>query len=451
MKTITILTTALLVIFCFNKGWSSTITVAPSGADYSSVQQGVDAANPGDIVVVKAGVYHEMVTLNKSGSENKYITLQGEAGAVIDGSENGNNGIAIFSQNYIKVIGMEIQNFKSGRSPVGINVRGSSSHIELRNNKIHHIENANGNAHGIAFYGTELTPISDIIVDGNEIRNCKLGQSESLVLNGNVTDFVVSNNVIHDNDNIGIDFIGWERTGPEGFNQARNGVCFGNTVYNISTKTNPTYHDLNSDGIYVDGGRDIIIEKNIVYNCDIGIEIASEHGGKSTENIIVRNNFVSGSYQANIMTGGYAPNRGSAINIIIVNNTTYQGREGELALQHNCDKIFIKNNIFYGESDQAYLQNRGTNNINVDVDNNLYFGQSLSSPGSWTDAHGRFVDPLLVSPYQNMHLKAGSPAIDAGIDTGRAADGKPLSGTEDIDNQDRVMNGKIDIGADEYK
>ena len=190
--------------------------------------------------------------------------------------------------------------------------------------------------------------------------------------------------------------------------------------------------------------------KKMSSNCDIGIELASEHGGKSTENITVRNNFVSGSYQANIMAGGYASNRGNAINIIIVNNTTYMGGQGEVALQHNSDKIIIKNNIFYGKSDQDYLQNRGTRNINIDVNNNIYFGQSSSSPGSWTDANAKYVDPLLVNPYTNMHLKSGSPAIDAGIDTGTDKNNNPLSGTEDIDNQNRIENGIIDIGADEF-
>ena len=440
-----------ILLTLVNYGWSSKIIIAPSGSDHTSIQQGVNDANPGDTILVKSGIYKETVSFSKSGSENTYITLLGEAGAIIDGSEDGVVGITILNTNYIKVIGMEIQNFRGRRVPIGISVRGSSSHIELRNNKVHHIENATGNAHGIAFYGTELTPINDIIVDGNEIRNCKLGQSESLVLNGNVTNFVVSNNVIHDNDNIGIDFIGFERTGPEGFNQSRNGICFGNIVYNISTKTNPTYHDLNSDGIYADGGRNIIIERNIVYNCDIGIELASEHGGKSTENIIVRNNFVSGSYQANIMAGGYAPNRGNAVNIAIVNNTTYMGRQGEVALQNNCDSITIKNNIFYGESDQSYLQNRGIRNKNIVVYKNIYYGQSSSSPGSWSDANAKYVNPLLVNPYTNMHLNSGSPAIDAGIDIGTDENKSPLSGTEDIDNQSRIENGIMDIGADEFK
>ena len=441
---------AAILFILINNSWSAKLIIAPTGSNYTSIQQGLDDANAGDTVLVKAGIYNEMVTFSKSGSGHNYITLLGESGAIIDGSEDGVVGITIANQNYIKVIGLEVQNFRSKRVPIGISVRGSCSNIELRNNKVHHIENATGNAHGIAVYGTELTPSSNIVIDGNEIRNCKLGQSESLVINGNVTDFMVSNNIVHDNDNIGIDFIGFERQGPEGLDQARNGICFGNIVYNITTKTNPTYHDLNSDGIYVDGGRDIIIEKNVVYNCDIGIELASEHEGKSTENITVRNNFVSGSFQANIMAGGYASNRGNAINIIIVNNTTYLGGQGEVALQHNSDKIIIKNNIFYGKSDQDYLQNRGTRNINIDINNNIYYGQSSSSPGSWTDANAKYVDPLLVNPYTNMHLKSGSPAIDTGIDTGTGKNNNPLSGTEDIDNQNRMENGIIDIGADEF-
>ena len=151
------------------------------------------------------------------------------------------------------------------------------------------------------------------------------------------------------------------------------------------------------------------------------------------------------------MAGGYAPNRGNAVNITIVNNTTYMGRQGEVALQNNCDSITIKNNIFYGESDQSYLQNRGIRNKNIVVYKNIYYGQSSSSPGSWSDANAKYVNPLLVNPYTNMHLNSGSPAIDAGIDIGTDENKNPLSGTEDIDNQSRIENGIIDIGADEFK
>ncbi len=450
-----ILLTAILLTFLVNNSWSKVIIVAPSGGNYTSVQAGVNEANAGDTVLVKAGTYNETVTFPKSGSIDNYITLLGMSGAIIDGTgKKGKVGITISSKNYIKVIGLEIQNFSGSLddTPMGIYVNGSSGNLEIQNNKVHNIDNDNGNAHGIAFYGTSSTPINNIVVDSNEIFHCKLGSSESMVLNGNVTNFTVSNNIIHDNDNIGIDFIGFEGNGPTGHDQARDGICTNNTVYNISSLSNPAYGgDRSADGIYVDGGRNIIIEKNKIYNNDIGIELASEHKGKNTQDIIVRNNFVSGSYQANIMAGGYASNKGNAFNIAIVNNTTYEGYSGEVAIQYNADTVIIKNNIFYGKANQDYLQRWGSNNKNISVDNNIYYGGSTTSPGAWSDDNAKYANPQLINSPKNMNLSTGSPAINAGINLGNGWNGKPLSGKQDINNQDRIVDSIIDIGAEEYQ
>jgi hypothetical protein len=435
----------VVILLIQSNAFPSTIIVAKSGGAYNAIQAAVTAANAGDTVLVRAGTYYEAVSFGKSGITTGYITLKGEAGAIIDGTGKGELGIAIANRNYIKVIGMEVQNFKGNGTPIGISIEGSSSNLELRDNKVHNIENANGNAHGIAFYGTSATPISNITVDGNEIYNCKLGQSESMVLNGNVANFTVTNNVVHDNDNIGIDFIGFEGNGPTDQDQARSGACVGNHVYNICSATNPTYGgERSADGIYVDGGKDIIIERNIVDNCDIGIEVASEHGGKTTSGITVRSNFVSRSYQGNIMSGGYAANRGNAANIVIVNNTLYHGQGGELILQYNCNGITIKNNICVANSGTDYLSNSGGNNTNITVDNNLYYGASTSSPGSWNDANAKYSNPLLVNAPTDMHIQPASPAKNSGVTL--TAD---IAGTLDIDGQARIQESLIDIGADE--
>ena len=217
----------LLIIMSALSGiaYSSTLVVANSGGAYATIQAALNAANAGDTVLVQAGTYNEAVAFGKSGIAAGAITLKGDSGAIIDGTGKGELGISIASRNYIKVIGMEVRNFSGTNTPIGISIEGSSSNLEIRNNKVHTIENDNGNAHGIAFYGTSATPISAVIVDGNEVYSCKLGQSESMVFNGNVTDFTVTNNVVHDNDNIGIDFIGFEGNGPTGQDQARSGVC----------------------------------------------------------------------------------------------------------------------------------------------------------------------------------------------------------------------------------
>jgi hypothetical protein len=148
--------------------------------------------------------------------------------------------------------------------------------------------------------------------------------------------------------------------------------------------------------------------------------------------------------------GGYAANRGNTLNVVVVNNTTYQGTGGEIQLQYNCNGITIKNNILYARTGQPYVSNSGGNNTNVTVDNNIYFGASGTSPGSYPDARARFVNPLLVAPYLDLHLLVGSPAIDAGINLGNDTQGHALSGDRDVDAEPRVQGSAVDIGADEF-
>ena len=257
-------------------------------APWRTVQHAADTARAGSTVNVRGGIYEELVSINASGNAmDGFITLRSYPGetAVLDATHFTPSGrqavLTIHNQSYVRIEGFEIRNFRTAvhrLSPLGISVMGSGSHIELLKNNVHHIEQTfdgrdapghGDNGFGIAVYGTDAkTPITDLVIDGNEVHHLKTGSSESLVVNGNVTNFRITHNVVHDNNNIGIDVIGFERTAPDpAVDQARDGVVSGNLVYNITSRGNPAYqNEENSDGIYVDGGTSILIEQNVIHD-----------------------------------------------------------------------------------------------------------------------------------------------------------------------------------------
>src|SRR4051794_8262784 len=82
--------------------------------------------------------------------------------------------------------------------------------------------------------------MTNIVIDGSEVYQCRTGNSETIAINGNVVNWEVTNNLVHDNTNIGIDAIGYEATCCGGtsdaiLDRARNGVIRGNTVWNCSS------------------------------------------------------------------------------------------------------------------------------------------------------------------------------------------------------------------------
>ena len=99
---------------------------------------------------------------------------------------------------------------------------------------------------------------------------------------------------------------------------------------------------------FAQGGR-IVIERNIVHHSNLGVELASEHAGKNTSYITLRNNFFYNNTQAGIAIGGYDKRRGSTENCVIVNNTLYNNftqRDwgAELYIQFDTRNNIIKNN-----------------------------------------------------------------------------------------------------------
>ena len=498
MKFLTLVVLATCVSGAFGQP-NSSFYVATTGnnsnpgtqaAPWRTIQHAADAARAGSTVNVRSGIYEELVNINASGNATDgFITFRSYPGetAVLEAEHltpNDRNGVlSIHNQSYVRVEGFEIRNFRTAEhrlAPLGIDVNGAGSHIELLKNNVHHIEqNFDGrdapghgaNAFGIAVYGTDAKmPITDLIIDGNEVHHLKTGSSESLVVNGNVTNFRITHNVVHDNNNIGIDVIGFERTAPDpAVDQARDGVVSGNLVYNITSRGNPAYRDdESSDGIYVDGGTRILIEQNVIHDVDFGIELASEHKDRATSYVIARNNLVYHGHTAGVSIGGYAPERGRTDHCTVVNNTLYDNDtsatgSGEFQMQWNMADNIFANNIVYAGSRCLIALNKSevkSDQPPVNIDHNLYYCAAEAKASTWkgsaatvtgyeeyvqasgNDRHSHFLDPHFVdAAAKDFHPQSDSPAIAAGT-----TDGVPV-GELDVEGAPRVKSGKIDIGC----
>ena len=444
--------------------------ISPEGDDgnngtiqspWKTMRHASDHATPGSTVYLREGVYHQKVKITRNGQSSTKPTVFSSypnEQAVIDGkglSVNGLDGLLeVEDASFITIQNLELRNFTTGRAdqvPVGIYVHGAGEHIQILGNTVHAIASnvqpegpdlTGRDAHGIAIYGTEHpAALKDILIQDNELYDLVLGSSESLAVNGNVDTFSILDNTIHDTDNIGIDLIGYEEiSADDKYDQARNGIVRGNEVYDITSNFNPSYgihlpNDSHSaGGIYVDGGTNHIIDQNRVYRNDIGIEIASEHAGRSTSHITLQNNLVYHNRLTGIAMGGYDEERGSTENSTVMYNTLFQNDtlgagNGQLFVQAMTKNNTFKHNIVVSGSSGVLIYNEYSSNSGNLLDENVYYtpvaeddalwvwknkgysGFSTYMKDSGNDANSRYVNPAFMDEAsEDFQLQPGSPA-----------------------------------------
>jgi hypothetical protein len=121
--------------------------VAPGGSDGASgtahapwrtVQKALDTLAPGQTVVIRRGVYAQNLTMARSGTPEKPITLHGEPGAVLAAGTGESQNVPLTFQgaSYVRVAGVEIRG-ATGSSTADVYATEGAHDVELSRCDVH--------------------------------------------------------------------------------------------------------------------------------------------------------------------------------------------------------------------------------------------------------------------------------------------------------------------------
>lgn len=248
--------------------------------DYSGIQEAIDAASPGDLIVVDGGIYRENVNVTKR------LTLRGLKMPVVDAGENGS--AIIVSADGIVLEGFSLKNSGVGTvQPAGITVRSNDNTI--LNNTV------TDNWNGISLYDSS----GNIVKDNQASYNTWAG-----IYLENSTNNVIANNNFSSNAGRGLIRSGF--AGIKLWNSSHN------TIIENLVKDNPHF------GIELEySGENIIAENDFYQNQGVGIRFWASNNNSISGNRALDNQLSGIELQDsenNTIAGNYAGgNRGRGI------------------------------------------------------------------------------------------------------------------------------------------
>lgn len=389
--------------------------VDPSGSDltgdgsaahpWASIRFAATQVSAGDTVLINPGTYEGGVIVETGGTPSEPVTFRANgSGVVIEGSGGERDAFFITYADYVVVEGLTIRH--ATRAGMRID---NSQHVSVRGCVF-----ANNGTWGL------FTDFSDYtLVEDSESYGAV---DEHGIYISNSSDYpTIRRNRLHHNNACGLHMNG-----------------------DIS---------MGGDGII----SYALVEDNIIYENGAGGGSGINMDGVT--NTIVRNNLLYGNHAGGISMYQIDGGSGSHHNQVL-NNTIHMASNGRWAInipdQSNTDN-HLYNNILY--SDHSY---RGSislgpaamagfiSDYNVVMDRfTTDDGDSVLSLAEW-QALGYDAQSFIAAPGElfanyagdNYHLKAGSPAIDAGIFLGTVL--------HDLEGYPRPAGSAHDIGAYEF-
>ncbi len=318
-------------------------------ADFATVQAGVDAAQPGDLVLIAEGTYHESVIVQTNdivirGVDRNTVVLDGEY------AEDRPNGITVFSN------GVAVENLTvTGYVGNGIFFTGDyDSDIILTGYRASYITAYNNGDYGIYAFNATGGLIEHSYGSGHPDSGFYIGQCNPC--NAVVRNVVSENNALgYSGTNAGGELYVIEsvfrsnRTGvvpntldSEELAPQQGAVFAGNHVYDNGNENTPRKGadwDLAfGAGIVVAGGLDNLVTKNLVTDNPFGgiaVALFVDENIWPAENNRVIGNVVSGS-AADLLLLVADPAAGAAGNCFEGNTFTTSTPE-DLETQAPCD------------------------------------------------------------------------------------------------------------------
>ena len=191
----------IVVFFCSIASGRVIYVDDDAGADYESIQAGIDAAEYGDTVGVAPGTYYENIIL-KNG-----INLSGAGAEATIIDANGYGDVVDARANDVTISGFTLRNsgeIDSGHMNCGVYIWGSYTPI-VRNNIIVHSNNGIGlwyganpdirnniiknNFIGFYIYGSEEKPSNPVIINNTIVNN----EIDGITLRVKVSPVIVNN------------------------------------------------------------------------------------------------------------------------------------------------------------------------------------------------------------------------------------------------------------------
>ena len=318
-----------------------------------------DNGEAGETITIPAGIYEGNFVLRNSGTRENPIRITAKSGETVTLALPSNGAGAILELDHVHDICISGLNFgpASGEDIQGILVTAGCYNIEIYDCTFSGLETTlpddpeQGGANALLLFGdgdTEESAIHDVSISGNQIFDNTTGWSEAVSITGNVSDISVTNNVLRDNTNIGIDFSGNYGYCPvAALDQPRNCIAKGNKI----ERSVCSYAEC--AGLYVDGARDIQLLDNEISECMIGIEVGAEQKAPEypAQNILVRGNTMRNNPYGGLWVGGYSDDAGFVTDVIVTRNTFQKngtvedGFYGEI-YQTNVTNLKLSDNTF---------------------------------------------------------------------------------------------------------